>query len=148
MVMLVWTISLVTSLHAQVELPPSELTERIDVAADGGSHWVEGVYDVYLLRGNCQIHQGLTYARGREAVIWIERGGADGEPPHKVIAWLEGEVDISYQPAAAQAGQARPAAARITDKTWFGRFYSGLPIDVRPTSRCMPSSPRTSASRA
>jgi lipopolysaccharide export system protein LptA len=123
--------------QAQVELPPSELSERIDVAADSASHWVEGVYDVYLLRGNCQVHQGLTYARSREAVLWIERGGADGEPPHKVIAWLEGEVDISYQPGPAQAGQARPAAARLTDKTWFGRFYSGLPVDVRR----MPLSP-------
>ena len=92
---------------AQIELPTGNLNDRIEVAADGGSHWVEGSYDVYLLRGNCYIHQGLTYARSREAVLWIERGGPGGEPPHKVIAWLEGDVTIDYQASGASlaAGQ-------------------------------------------
>jgi hypothetical protein len=119
---------------AQVELPPAKLSDRIEVAADGGSHWIEGSYDVYLLRGNCLVHQGLTYARAKEAVLWIERGGADGEPPHKVIAWLEGDVAIDYQPngaPGAQQGAPRPGA-KLTDKTYFGRFYSALPVDVRP----------------
>ena len=87
---------------AQIELPPGDLADRIAVAADGGSHWVEGAYDVYLLRGNCYIHQGLTEpARSREAVLWIECGAPGGEPPHKVIAWLEGDVTIDYQAAGA-----------------------------------------------
>jgi hypothetical protein len=134
---------LLTSLaHAQIELPVGNLADRIEVAADGGSHWVEGVYDVYLLRGNCYIHQGLTYARSQEAVLWIERGGIGGEPPHKVIAWLEGDVRIDYQPAGAQAApQAKPAGgARLTDKKWFGRFYSNLPVDVRPMKLSPPPS--------
>jgi hypothetical protein len=123
-----------TVAYAQAELPPSKLDERIEIAADGGSHWVEGVYDVYLLRGNCLIHQGLTYARSHEAVLWIERGSPDGEPPNKVIAWLEGDVRIDYQPTGAQAApQGKPlSAARLTDKTYIGRFYSALPVDVRP----------------
>ncbi len=122
--------------RGQVELPAGNLADPIEVAADGGSHWVEGAYDVYLLRGNCLIHQGLTYARSRDAVIWIERGGPAGEPPHKVIAWLEGNVEINYQPTTAPPGAANQnkaaGAAKLSEKTWFGRYYSARPIDVRP----------------
>ncbi len=116
--------------HGQIELPAASQSDRIVVAADGGSHWVEGVYDVYLLHGNCQINQGLTYASSREAVIWIERGGVGGEPPHKVIAYLDGDVEIKYQQAVVQGKAA--GAATLKDKTWFGRLYSVLPVDVRP----------------
>ena len=114
---------------AQVELPAGKLSDRIVVAADAGSHWVEGVYDVYLLHGNCLINQGLTYARSRDAVLWIERGGERGEPPHKVIAYLEGDVDINYRQgdAPGKAG----GAASLKDKSWFGRFYSVSPVDVQ-----------------
>jgi len=117
----------VRNVNAQVELPPGNLSDRVTVAADAGSHWVEGVYDVYLLTGNCYINQGLTYARCAEAVVWIERGGPGGEPPHKVIAYLEGDVKIDYQQAGKAAG-----GGSLTDKKWSGRFYSALPIDVRP----------------
>jgi hypothetical protein len=115
---------------AQIELPAGSLSERIVVAADSGSHWTEGSYDVYLLRGNCYINQGLTYARSQEAVLWIERGGPGGEPPHKVIAYLEGDVEINYQQAG--AGQKAAGAASITDKTWFCRFLSVQPVAGRP----------------
>lgn len=116
---------------AQIELPAANLAEQIVVAADSASRWTEGAYEVYLLRGNCYVNQGLTYARSREAVVWIERGGVGGEPPHKAIVYLEGGVEINYQQAGADG---KPAgAATLTDKTWFGRFFSVRPIDVRPT---------------
>ncbi len=115
---------------APIELPAGNLSDRITVAADGGRHWTEGVYDVYLLEGNCYINQGLTYARSRAAVLWIERGGPGGEPPHKVIAYLEGDVEINYQQADSQGKAA--GAATLTDKKWFGRFFSALAVDVRP----------------
>jgi hypothetical protein len=116
--------------HAQIDLPAGSLSDRIVVAADGGSHWTEGVYEVYLLSGNCYINHGLTYARSRQAVLWVERGGEGGEPPHKVIAYLEGGVEINYQ--AADAKDKATGGATLKDKTWFGRFYSALPVDVRP----------------
>jgi hypothetical protein len=117
--------------RAQIELPAGNPTDRIVVAADTASHWTEGVYDVYVLEGNCYINQGLTYARSREAVVWVERGGAGGEPPHKVIAYLEGDVEINYQQAA--LGNKAAGAATLKDRTWFGRFFSIQPVDVRPT---------------
>src|SRR5690606_22639100 len=61
-VLVAW--SLVSSTAwGQVELPVGNQGDPITVAADGGRHWVEGAYDVYLLQGNCYINQGLTYAR-------------------------------------------------------------------------------------
>ncbi len=124
------TFCFVGTAQAQIELPTGSMSDRITVAADSGSHWVEGVYDVYLLHGNCYINQGLTYARSADAVIWIEKGGVGGEPPHKVIAHLEGDVQINYQQSDANGKAA--GGATLKDKTWFGRFYSVLPVDVRP----------------
>ena len=121
---------------AQIKLPAASLSQRVVVAADTASHWTEGVYDVYLLRGNCYINQGLTYARSREAVVWIQRGGPGGEPPHKAIVYLEGDVTINYQQATAQGKAA--GAATLTDRQWFGRFFSLQPIDVRPSQTAPP----------
>jgi len=113
-------------------MPEPHLADRITVAADRGTHWTEGVYDVYLLEGHCYINQGLTYARSEQAVLWIERGTA--QTPHKAIVYLEGNVDITYQPSAAKTPGVieSGAVASIKDKTWFGRFHSAMPVDVRP----------------
>ncbi|MEX0676181.1 MAG: hypothetical protein WD063_03855 [Pirellulales bacterium] len=129
---------------AQVDLPGGRLSDRITVAADGGTHWVEGVYDVYVLAGNCYVNQGLTYARSQQAVLWVERGGAYGDPPHKVIAYLEGDVEINYQPDSARepGGQMRAGTSTLKDRAWFGRFYSALPVDVRPIAFAPPPAAR------
>jgi hypothetical protein len=123
------------SARAQVDLPAGRMLDRITVAADGGTHWVEGVYDVYVLHGNCYINHGLTYARSQQAVLWVERGDAQSQTPHKVIAYLEGEVEINYQPGGEVGGEGAiraAASATLKDRQWFGRFYSALPVDVRP----------------
>jgi hypothetical protein len=119
---------------AQIQLPESAAAERIVIAADSGTRMREGVYDVLVLEGNCYLNQGLTYARSQRAVIWIETGGPLGSPPHKVLAYLEGEVEINYQ-ADAKNGQGQIQAAgtaTLRDKSWFGRFHSTSPVDVRP----------------
>ncbi len=119
---------------AQVELPQSNPAQGITVAADRGSHWSEGAYDVYLLEGNCYLNQGLTYARSQQAVVWIERGDPLNGAPHKALVYLEGDVEIKYQDNAPdpRGGIANATTATLRDRTWFGRFYSTAPIDVRP----------------
>ena len=62
--------------------------EPITVAADSCTRWQEGVYDVWHLKGNCYLNQGLTYARGAEAVLWIDARNAPQQPT-KVIAYFE-----------------------------------------------------------
>ena len=127
--------------HAQtIDLPESSPTEKLTIAADAGSRWMEGVYEVWLLRGNVYINQGLTYARSRDALLWIQRGGPSGNPPHKVIAYLEGDVSVEYQasrsaanPGAANSGGTKPAAlaGRLQDKSWLRRYYSEATVSVR-----------------
>ena len=68
-----------------IQAATSTAHEPITVAADWCSHWQQGVYDVWHLRGNCYLHQGLTYARGPEAVLWVDARGVPGEPA-RVIA--------------------------------------------------------------
>jgi lipopolysaccharide export system protein LptA len=116
-----------------IELPTPDPDEPIQVTADAAHRWRQGVYDVWWLRGNVLIHQGLTYARAQEGVVWIERGGPRGSPPHQVIAYLERGVRVDYQQSP-PAGAVRPVgslAARLVDKKWLGRFRSTVAPEVR-----------------
>jgi hypothetical protein len=57
-----------------------------------------------------------------EAVLWIDRTEIGQLQPKKVIAYIEGNVELSNR---GQGGQ------RLTDKTWFGRFFTSADVDVR-----------------
>ncbi len=113
------------------------------VAAQQADRWQQGRYEVWHLRGNFYLNQGLTYVRAREAVLWIDRDLPDDHPT-KILAYLEGDVRIDYtrsQPpvsggAAATTSTAPQRATRLsgsmTSPQWFGRFHArgGVRIDV------------------
>ena len=67
-------------------VPVSVQTESITIAADWCCRWPQGNYEVWHLKGNCYINQGLTYARAPEAVLWIENHNPN--EPHRVVAYL------------------------------------------------------------
>lgn len=113
----------VASAAAEVRLPEANITEPIAISAQAGNRWRLGAYEVWVLRGNCTIQQGRSVARCSEAVLWIDRAEAAERRPHKVIAYLEGDISIS-------TGD-QPGAARLADKTWTGRFYSSAGVEVR-----------------
>ena len=94
---LVLLVGLAGVAQGQVDLPTPRLDQQISIEADQADHWTQGAYEVWTLHGNCLISQGLTYARASDGVIWVERGGPLGDPPHKVIVYLEGAVSIDYQ---------------------------------------------------
>ena len=128
---------------AQVQLPLPNAAEPIRISAQAGNHWQTGSFDVWILRGNCVIQQGKAAASGGEAVLWIDHAASAGEGDSpifvdtkigtvpgaveqrqsKVIAYLEGNVNV--------ATDARPAAPRLTDRTWLGRFSTSGTVDVR-----------------
>ena len=81
-------------LPAQVRLPDPSLAEPITVSAQAGNQWQLGAYEVWVLRGDCVIQQGQGYARSREAVLWIQRAEPTQRQPDKVIAYLEGDVEV------------------------------------------------------
>ena len=108
-------------------------TQPITVAADWCSRWQQGVYDVWHLRGNCFINQGLTYARAPEAVLWVDRTRSPGEPT-KVLVYLEGTADsrvvVDYRQDAA-GGQSAQSLGQQKSSTWFQRFYTSAPLRLK-----------------
>ncbi len=142
------------SLAEDIDAAPADLRQPVTVAADACSHWREGIYEVWHLRGNCYIHQGLTYARGPEAVLWIAES-SNGAEPTKVIAYLEGtsqqKVVVDYRRR--DGGQQNALAINHSlsgqvlgsqvlgsqvSGSWLGRFYSSVPVRMQlppPTDR-------------
>lgn len=104
--------------------------EPITVAADWCTHWQQGVYDVWWIKGNCYLNQGLTYARGPEAVLWVDARGAPGQPT-KVIAYFEagvGErVAVDFRRAAGDP-KADGLLGQQRGSTWFGRLETAAPL--------------------
>jgi hypothetical protein len=107
--------------YAQVQLPELNPAEPIVISAQAGNQWQLGAYEVWVLQGDCLIQQGNGYARSREAVLWIDRADATDRRQHKVIAYLEGDVEVAP----------RPGAASLKDQTWLGRFFSSRGVEVR-----------------
>lgn len=113
-----------------IAVAPADLRQPITIAADSCSHWQQGVYEVWHLRGNCYINQGLTYTRAPEAVLWIEESPT-GAQPTKVIAYLEAspekQVVVDYRrPDAEESGDNR--LGRLTASSWLGRFQTSVPV--------------------
>lgn len=106
-----------------MELPRLNAADPIQITAQAGNQWQVGSYEVWILRGDCLFQQGTGYARCSEAVVWIDRAPNMEQRPHKVIAYLEGNVELAFD--------SRPGAPRLTDKTWFGRFFSNANVHVR-----------------
>jgi len=134
----------VDAARAQVDLPNLTLDDPVVIAADSGNRWTQGAYEVLILHGNVYINQGLVYARAKDAVLWLERGGFAGDPPHKVIAYLEGDVTIDYQKQVDIAqGGANKRQATVKDQSWFGRFQSriALTIQIKNTTGAPDSMP-------
>ncbi len=91
------------------------------VSAQAANHWRQGDQEVWVLQGDCRIHQGAGSARARQAVLWIEHAAATSQQS-KVTAYLEGDVVI--QPDSPDAG------LKLTDQTWFGSFETRDTIRV------------------
>jgi hypothetical protein len=109
-----------------IQASAAAFSEPITIAADAATRWREGVYDVWHLRGNCYLNQGLTYARGGEAVLWIEPQPGPGAPA-KVIAYFEGgpkgQVAVDFRRTGGQASE-KGLLGQQRGSTWFQRLES------------------------
>jgi hypothetical protein len=129
--------------RGQIELPAARPSEPIVVSAEHAKKWRQGQYDVWLLHGNCTIHQGANRCRSRDAVLWVKYGkplrGKIGEEAlddeqeledsrHKIIAYLEGDVQIE---AGRHEQRVQQPLNPANDRGWLGRFYSTAPIEFR-----------------
>ena len=110
-----------------MNLPESHGSQPFVARAEAANRWELGAYDVWLLRSspgrqNCRIFLGADSVRSDEAVLWIERAAPGSGQESKVIVYAEGNVLVET----VRGG--RPA--RLSDRTWFGRFYTSGAIDV------------------
>ena len=126
---------LVLSLPRQLQAADvlhSELNENqpITIAADWCSRWQQGVYEVWHLHGHCYLNQGLTYARGQEAVLWIDQR----EPTKKVIAYFEpekgGNVSVDFR-RATETESAGQVIGREKSPRWFSRMTTTAPLRLQ-----------------
>lgn len=85
---------------------------------------------MWLLRGNCYINQGLNYCRSSEAVLWIKHGDDFGDRTSKVIAYLEGNVQLDCTQQSGQIKRVSASASRPGSRGWLGEFYSRLPVRI------------------
>jgi hypothetical protein len=116
---------------AEASMPAIAKTESITIAADWCCRWQQGNYEVWHLKGNCYVNQGLTYARSPEAVLWIENQSPN--EPHRIVAYLEASdkeqvvVDDSQfeMPVEGQQG------TRKSLPTWFKRLETTGELRMR-----------------
>ncbi|WP_145063022.1 LPS-assembly protein LptD [Adhaeretor mobilis] len=126
-------------LHADVNS-----NQPITVAADWCSRWQQGVYEVWYLHGHCYLNQGLTYTRGKQAVLWIDRReGPHG--PKKVIAYFEpeegGHVSVDFRRTGdASSDQPGQVIAHEQSPRWFSRLTTSAPLRMElPTAAPEPA---------
>jgi hypothetical protein len=113
-----------------IQVAASTTHQPITIAADSCTRWREGVYDVWHLTGNVYLNQGLTYARGPEAVLWIDSRPLEDQPT-KVIAYFEagdGErVAVDFRRNGDQAGN-EGVLGQQRGSTWFQRMETTSPL--------------------
>jgi hypothetical protein len=96
--------------------------DPIVIKADAANRWNDGAHEIWLLRGHCLIQQGLTYARGNQAVLWIELGRY-GERQGRVVAYLEGDVRLD--------ATREDEISALADAGWLGTFESMAPLTLQ-----------------
>ena len=107
---------------AELTQPASTIAEPITVAADWCCRWQQGNYEVWHLKGNCYVNQGLTYARAPEAVLWIEN--RTGQEPNRVVAYMEaskGDQVVVDDPSENAVLEGK-RNARQSQPLWFKRL--------------------------
>jgi len=112
---------------------PQESAE-ITVRAGQANWWQEGEYQVWVLRGECQVAQANLTARSEEAVVWVKRPDAWNNHVGFVLAYLEGDVTVEsrYAGSAHRPPNRSPDAVRAN--RWFGRFFTSTEIHVHAPS--------------
>jgi hypothetical protein len=97
-------------------MPEGDHYNPISISAQVANRWQEGVYEVWVLRGECRLVQGDDVAVCQEAVFWIDHASAASRQRSKVIAYFEGKVFVHL------VRNRQPL--EIRDQKYFGRFYT------------------------
>ena len=96
--------------------------------------WEEGEYQVWVLRGDCEITQANLTARSEEAVLWVKRPDTFHGELGCALAYLEGDVCIESSRVGAAHLATQRSADTVRANQWFGRFYSSTEIRLTAPS--------------
>ncbi len=116
-----------------IELPQEETNVPVSIRAGSATHWKQGSYDVYVLRGDLEIKQGDTIARAPEGVLWLDRAEPYTGRASKVIAYLEGpqgSVRVDFGRGGDPHSLTGRSAQSIVDRSWLGWFYTQAGIEL------------------
>jgi hypothetical protein len=122
--------------RAAVELPVADPAQPVSIRAGGATHWRQGAYEVWVLRGAVRIQQGSLSALSQEAVLWVDRAEPFSGNPSKVIAYLEGNVQVEFGKGNQTPGPDGRPQQMLRDRTWLGRFHTtgGIELSAPLTS--------------
>jgi hypothetical protein len=113
-----------------IELPVAEQSAPVVIRAGGATHWRQGAYEVWVLRGGIGIEQGSVKGRGDEAVLWIDRAEAYSGRPSKVIAYLDGNVRVEFGRGGDPHAVSQRKSRDLEERSWIGRFYTTAGIEL------------------
>jgi len=119
------------SFASDIAINSPNTNAAIVVRADRANRWRDGSYEVWVLRGNCQILQDNASTLSDDAVLWIDREEATSGRNSMVLAYLEGDVAVDYGHDGSAHGRTGQAANSIRDQQWLGRFYTSGEIDIQ-----------------
>ena len=123
----------------QISFARPDSSASIAVAADQMSRWQVGHYEVLHLRGNVNVKQQQLSASGNEAILWVEAPtGNDPQAEHKIIAYIEGQVEVSLPRMDAGPNS---GSDRIVDEVWLGRFFTRTTVDLNQVATPLGASP-------
>ena len=115
---------------AEIALPMPRESAEITVRANHANSWQEGEFQVWVLRGDCEIVQANLTSRSEEAVVWVKRPDAWNQQLGFVLAYLEGDVVVESRYAGSGHRDTDRVADTVRADRWFGRFYTSTQIRV------------------
>jgi lipopolysaccharide export system protein LptA len=125
----------ISAAHAvgEIELPQEDTHVPVSIRAASATHWKQGQYDVYVLRGDLEIKQGDCIATAPEAVLWLDRAEPYTGRASKVIAYLEGpqgSVRVDFGRKGDPHAMSGRSAQTLVDRSWLGWFYTSAGIEL------------------
>lgn len=116
--------------RGEVELPVAPLDQPVRIHAAQAVHWTQGAYEVWVLGPKVQITQGKTRVKARQGVLWIDRAPQYSRRPSKVIAYVEGDVEVRIDRWSGNGPSDPRAVATLRDRSWLGRFHTVSGIEI------------------
>lgn len=126
-VMISFNLSVGSCLADELTMPRPDSSAPVRIVAHQARHWRQGIYDIYVAKGNVQLTQGDQSASSNEAVFWIDRSKSAADRPTKVIGYFEGRVSVTDVGA-----NGKPQ--RLSDDDYLFRYLTRSRVDLEIAS--------------